>query len=122
MTPDVLAALARVPSPVREAGDYCRACKAVWHWRDSERHTPDCWWPAFLAAREALVAEHAGLVAAGVTVEGVVGRVFQDDGEWVAGIDAPGGGRLARIHDKRVAQLLGRPVTVTIRPVGEATR
>jgi hypothetical protein len=77
MTPDVLAALARVPSPVERFaltdGRTMFACDCGTDWCPdgwpgepqgdrAEHHRPDCWWPPFVAAREAL--------AVGVTVEG----------------------------------------------------
>jgi hypothetical protein len=70
MTHDVAAALTRVPSPVvrrplAPGWAHCGTCAYAWRLDGAERHSPDCWWPAFVEARESL--------AAGVTVEGVVG-------------------------------------------------
>jgi hypothetical protein len=123
MTPDVSAALARVPRPVevgtRLIQSICRGCGAMWGvfpvLKDAEHHTPDCWWPAFVAAREAL--------AAGVTVEGVVERVGSHGVALMGPLSGPGlTGVLARFYTDEVVALDGRRVTVTIRPVGEAAR
>jgi hypothetical protein len=67
MTPDVLAALARVPSPIiNDAGiTRCSYCGVWWLPGNlvTANHTPVCWWSPFVAAREALL-------AAGMRVEG----------------------------------------------------
>jgi hypothetical protein len=55
MTPDLQAALARVPSPVEHwliNGGRCTACATLWG--TTEWHEPDCWWPSFQQARDAL--------------------------------------------------------------------
>ncbi len=66
---DLAAALARVPSPVErhdmvetEPWSECRDCGATTFGpKEREWHHGDCWWPPFVAARDALAQRVAEL-------------------------------------------------------------
>ncbi len=93
---DLAAALARVPSPVGEGGGrWCHpeasGCNSEWAEGEAERHSVDCWWPAFVAARDALAASgervKALLSGPGVDVRAI--PLMAEDPYREVGMDQP---------------------------------